>query len=493
MVIFLVKKLTNVFWVGIVGLLLVLNAFYVLGSNTSENNNVEYKQTTTRPVFEGLSQDSNGSIIVLRDNTNHQGAVILANKGDNVTVIYSFTGGTNETLPLIFGDDGDSGNGLSWTEPTPMIYDFERTNQSTTGDAFYNFTFHVNSDFIVFLVRLNNYEDDYRIPNIITTGVRIESELLEEFYTNFDQIGVNLTLYNYNITEYGLQYRVDNANHDNEFSNVTIPYNGSGDNDTLTATISETFPEGTTLEIRAFIRYFDNITQEYRYYHDNKAHLVTIIDGTPTITVNAPRYTNKFNVSISWSAEAPKGNITEAKIDWGDGSAEQTITNVSITEAFHVYADEGEYNITLKIFAGTAYGTKNAIVLIDQQMPTGTITIKDNVTTIVSGLRKVTFVISATDNAGGSGLEKFVVETDEGNVFEFDPSETEVTLEFLNFGPHTVNLTIYDKAGNTYTTSVSFILENNTIPQDSPVPFPFGLTSIVGLVALSVVLLRRRH
>ncbi|MHA1685857.1 MAG: hypothetical protein ACTSYD_05525 [Candidatus Heimdallarchaeaceae archaeon] len=490
----MVKKLTRVFWIGIIGLLLIVNVHAVFGTQVSEHGDLTFNATGARPVFKGLSEGSDGQIIVARDDSQHQGAVILANKGDNVTVIYSFEEGNNETLPLIFGDDGNSGNNLSWTTPTPMIYDVERTNQSTTNEAFYNFTFHVNSDFIVFLVRLNNYEDDYKIPNIITTGVRIESDFVDEYYTQFDDINMTLTFYKYNITEYGLQYRVDTEGHTGEFSNVTFTYSGSGDNITLYANFTHTFPIGTTLDVRPFIKYYDSTVGEFRYYHENKAHLITIIDGTPTITLHYPQFTNSLNVSISWEVEFPKGNLTQTKIDWGDDSAEQVITNTSITEAYHLYSSDGKYNITVTAYAGTAVGSKTEEILIDRTAPQGTITLKEeNVTTITSGLKRVTFLIDAKDNKDGSGIEKYLVVTDEGNAYEYEPSIKEITLEFLDFGPHTVNLTVYDKAGNTYTTSVSFVLTHSTIPEDSPLPFPFGLFSIIGLVAISLFVLRKRR
>jgi len=457
-----------------------------------ESNIIVHKETIYRPVFEGLSAGSNGTIIVERDTANHQGAIIKANIGDNITILYSYKGGTNTTLPKIFGDDGNSGNNLSWTEPLTMIYDKERTELEGGTTAYYNYTLHVNSDFIVFIVRLGNYEDPFMIPNIITTGVRIESAFLEDFYTQFDQISMNVTMYNYNISTFGLMYRKVTPEYDEPFKNVTVALTEEGTVGVHNISFANQFAPGAELEVRAFIQQFDNQTKEYRYLHENKAHIITIIDGRPTINLNAKEFTNKLNVSISWNATAPKANITAIEIDWGDESVLEQINNVSITQASHVYSAAGKYNITLIAHAGAAIANKTVSILIDQTAPTGNIMVKNNETIVTNGMKEVTFVVTASDNEDGSGLEKIVLSTDEGNIYEYKPEKNEITLTFLDFGAHTVNLTVYDKAGNTYTTSTTFILDAPEIPKDSPVPFPFGLITIVSLVTIAIILRKAR-
>ena len=70
-----------------------------------------------------------------------------------------------------------------------MNYDAEATLSNGGGvSAWYNYTFNLTSQFVVFRARYGEYEDDLNIPNIITTEVWLESDFTSEYYTEFVRI-----------------------------------------------------------------------------------------------------------------------------------------------------------------------------------------------------------------------------------------------------------------------------------------------------------------
>ncbi len=459
-----------------------------------------------RPFFN--YGDENTTVLRSRDNNQYQGAIVEAEEDQNVTIWYGYSGGTNTSAPYIFGDDGTYENeSLSWDEGKLLTYDNETTVETGGGVyAYYNYSFVMESEFLVVYGRYGEYEDVMGvpdgIPNLITTGVWIESEFKQETYTQFDLIDMNITAHYYNLTSYGLMYREVLPDHSGEFQNVTVIQDRVGDYANLTASFSHSYGADTQIEVRAFIQHFDNMTQEYRYLYENKAHMITLVDGTPEVDVTTSRYTNSYNVSLSWSASATNANITSVDIDWDDLSSIETIINMSQFTVYHLYSSLGEYNISLTINASDATVNANTLVLIEQDDPTGTIFIKGsddslldpdvlNVTSIETGVRELTFVIESSDT-GGSGVEKMVVLTDEGNsAAVFD--EEEITIQFLEYGVHEITFRVYDNAGNIYEKAFFVELIKPEDPSGSPIPFPFGVLSIFGLVAIALLYKKMRR
>ncbi|UJG41844.1 MAG: hypothetical protein K9W45_05115 [Candidatus Heimdallarchaeum aukensis] len=474
--------------------ILVLLFGQITTSNAIRINTIQsaqlIKAVSSKPVF-----DTSDPIPTFdRDDENYQGALIIAEPSKNVTNVtiwYKLDGGDNTTIPYLFGDDG--GFNLSWTEPTPMIYDVEKSNNSDI--AYYNYTFDIKSDFIMFRAWYGEWEDEMNIPNVITTGVRIETYFLRSFYTQYDQIDMNISLYNYNITGYGVKYREFTPHHDEIFQNVTFSLTDEGVYTNVSAAITHSFSPGTQIEIRAFIVQFDNFTETERIYTENVAHIVTLSEGTPEITLKSDRYTNNLNVSVEWNATPISGEITAVEFNWGDGTVE-TLANLSIHTVYHLYDEAKEYNITINVEAGASFGNKTITILIDQLNPSGSIFVIDNdddpndYNITINGPKNVEIVYNTTDE-GGSGVQKVRIETDEGNAYELTSANGTYTVEFLNFGYHTVYLKVYDNAGNVYTTSITFFIHGVTQPKDIGVPFS-TFAIIVGIISLAVVMKKRK-
>jgi len=474
-----------------------------------QETNLPSLSTTYRPVFQYA--DENATEIFPRNETANWGAVIEADLYQNVTIWYNYYQGDNISLVRLFGDDGNSSNDiLSWleTEPTFMTYDNETTVEDGAGIyAYYNYTFNLSSEFILFRAKLGEHEDELKVPNMITTGVRIRSWFNQEFYTQYDPIDMDISLLNYNITSYGLMYRDISEGYSETFKNVTVALTQNGTSDIVTTSFSHSYEPDTRLDVRAFIVHFDNITKEYRVLVENQAHIITIVDGNPELKVTSLSYTNSLNVSIKWEAELPKANFTSFDIDWNDGTGIETyipptVSNISRHTLYHLYTSPGKYNISVTANAYSASSTKIAKVLIDQTSPTGIIKIKmingtyvdpdlSNPLPLSDTSKQVTFLVSGIDT-GGSGIDQISIESDEGNkVARADNGE--LTLSFLEYRIYSIDLEILDKAGNEYSLTIFIELLKPGEPSWVPVPFPFGFVTILGLFTLAVIYLKRKR
>lgn len=466
------------------------------------------KAINYRPVF--WKTDANTTEIVERYPANNTGAVIKADIYANVTIWYTYVGGDNESAPLLFGDDGTIGPGsLSWTEGTLMTYDNETTVSKNDGLGYYNYTFNMSSQFVTFRARYGLYEDDIGVPNVITIDIWLNSSLIQDFYTQYDEIDMNIRMRRYNITNYGLVYREvitdpEDPDYRTNFQNITVPYveDGSSIAKVVNATTLDTFPVDTELDVRAFVTHYDNVTLQERVFFENDADIVTIVDGNPQMNITHTRYTNSLNVSVNWEAEAPKLNITTVEIDWDDSTGLDIYADLPKHTAYHLYSETGEYSINVTAYAYGAHISKFATVLIETEVPDGEIllqlangTMIDptslETTKIESKDKRITFYFNGSDT-GGSEIDKFVIETDEGNLFEFLNAATAI-IAFLEYGVHDIYFRIYDKSGNIYEIQFQIELTIPPEPTDMPVPYPFGVISFLGLVALAFIYLRKKR
>jgi hypothetical protein len=461
-----------------------------------------------RPVF--WKADANTTELVERYPINNTGAVVKADLYSNVTIWYTYVGGDNESAPLLFGDDGTTGpTSLSWTEGTLMTYDNETTVTKNDGLGYYNYTFNMSSQFVTFRARYGLYEDDIGVPNIITTGLWLNSSFIQDFYTQYDQIDMNIKMRKYNITNYGLVYRevitdpVD-PDYTTNFVNVTIPFieDGSTISKTVNATTVDTFPVDTELDVRAFVTHYDNVTMQERIFFENDADIVTIADGNPQMNVTHTRYTNSLNVSVYWEAAAPKLNITSVEIDWDDATGIDVYSDLPKHTAYHLYAAAAEYEITLTAYAYGASISEEVTILIDTELPEGEILVRLQNGTFVNPLmvetqdietedRRITLFVNGSDT-GGSDMQKLVIETDEGNLYEYLNAD-EVTISFLEYGMHEVYFRVYDNSDNFVEYSFSINLTEPPEPTMGPVPYPFGVISLLGLVAIAIIYLRKKR
>ena len=360
----------------------------------------------------------------------------------------------------------------------------------------------MTSNFFAFRARYGLYEDDYGLYNLISAdGTRVRSFFYESFYTQLEDITMNMTLYNYNITGYGIKYRDVTENYEGEFSNVTYSLDTDGDEGSLNVTFAHSFESGTVVQAQAFILQKDNMTGFSRVYEENHINTFTVADATPVIELNVPRYTNNLNVSLFWNTTVLNGAITAFEIDWGDLSGVQTI-NISDHNYNHLYSSVGEYEIVATAYADFLVSNLTVKVLIEQINPTYAVKIikpngeviepnETDIPLIVVETLKLDFILNGSDS-GGSGIQGITLSTDEGNSVEI-AEDGIVTIHFVEEGIREITITVIDLAGNEHSGSFFINITLKELSGDVPVPFPFGITTIVGLVSVAIFLYLRKR
>ncbi len=487
------------FFIPLILLTLLCSVNFISTSMSKLDDNQTFQPELNagiRPVFAGT--DENATEVYSRHPTIQRGALYQADIYDNVTFWYTYQGGDNNSAPFLFIDDG---NDTYNPEGERMQFDEAKTVIESDGSAYYNFTFNMTSNFFAFRARYGEFEDDFGLYNIITADETwVRSFFWESYYTQLEDINMNLTIYNYNITGYGFKYRDVSENYDGDFENITVSLDVGGEERTLNESFSHSFDSETLVQVQAFIIQRDNMTGTNRTFSENWINVFTVADATPVIELVVPKYTNVLNVSLKWNTTVLNGNITAFEIDWGDLSGIQII-NISDHNYNHVYASVGEYNITAFAYANFLVSNETVTVLIEQInpigsvkiiSPTGVILIPNStyVHQIIVETKQLDFILNGSDS-GGSGIERIILSTDEGNAVELGEDGV-VTIHFMELGHRTLTITVIDLAGNEFSDSFVIFLELKELPGDHPVPFPFGITTVIGFVSIAVFLYLRK-
>lgn len=444
-----------------------------------------------RPIFAGT--DGNATKIYDRLPQYLRGALYQADLYNNVTLWYKFLGGDNESAPILFMDDGQ---GTYAPEGFLLQHDEAKTVIESDGSAYYNFTFNMTSNFYEFRARYGEFEDDYGLYNIITADeTEARSFFWEPFYTQLEEISMNLTIYNYNITGYGFKYRDVTDNYDGEFENVTYSLVSAGEEISLNASFAHSFEKDMVVQVQAFILNYDNMTDSYRFFTENWFNTFTVADASPIIELEITDYANYLNnIHLFWNTTVLNGNITAFEIDWGDLSGIEVV-NISVHNYYHNYSSVGEYEITVTAYANFLTSNLTANLLIEQISPSSTVKIltpdgrelEPNSTYIHEievETKQLDFRINGSDS-GGSGIQRIILSTDEGNSVEI-PEGGVVTIHFVELGLRELTITVIDFAGNENSESFFINLVLKELPGDFPVPYPFGITTIIGLFSIAI-------
>ncbi|MHA1199501.1 MAG: hypothetical protein ACTSQF_09265, partial [Candidatus Heimdallarchaeaceae archaeon] len=413
---------------------------------------------------------------------------------NNVTLWYSFLGGDNESAPILLMDDG---KGTYDTDGFLLQHDEAKTVIESDGSAYYNFTFNMTSNFYAFRARYGEFEDDYGLYNVITADeTDVRSFFWEPFYTQLEEISMNVTIYNYNITGYGFKYRDVTENYDGEFENVTYSLDSDGDEISLNASFVHSFEKEAKVQVQAFISQYDNTTDSYRFFSENWVNTFTVVDASPIIELEVTEYANYLdNIHLFWNTTVLNDEITAFDIDWGDLSGIESV-NISIHNYYHNYSSVGEYEITVTAYANLLSSNLTVNLLIEQITPSGSASIitpegiilelNSTYTHVIEvETKQLDFILNGSDS-GGSNIERIILSTDEGNSVEIFEDGV-VTLHFVEPGLRELTITVIDFAGNEFSESVFIFLELKEPPGDFPVPYPFGITTIIGLFSIAIL------
>ncbi|MCE7742586.1 MAG: hypothetical protein GOP50_09020, partial [Candidatus Heimdallarchaeota archaeon] len=277
--------------------------------------------------------------------------------------------------------------------------------------------------------------------------------------------------------------------------NVTYSLVSAGEEISLNASFAHSFEKDMVVQVQAFILNYDNMTDSYRFFTENWFNTFTVADASPIIELEITDYANYLNnIHLFWNTTVLNGNITAFEIDWGDLSGIEVV-NISVHNYYHNYSSVGEYEITVTAYANFLTSNLTANLLIEQISPSSTVKIltpdgrelEPNSTYIHEievETKQLDFRINGSDS-GGSGIQRIILSTDEGNSVEI-PEGGVVTIHFVELGLRELTITVIDFAGNENSESFFINLVLKELPGDFPVPYPFGITTIIGLFSIAI-------
>ncbi len=206
---------------------------------------------------------------------------------------------------------------------------------------------------------------------------------------------------------------------------------------------------------------------------------VTVGLSQPTVSVtgNASSLTgDSYSLSIT-AAPAAGSSLSTLKVDWGDGSAVQTLAT-NATSATHTFTAVGTPNITVTATdANTAIATATKVVTVSLPLPTLSISGSATASTNVS----YTLSITAAP-AAGSTLSSLKVDWGDGSALEtLSNSAVSATHTFTAVGTPTITLTATDT--NTATASAT---QGVTVSLSQPTVTVSGNTTVDTGISYSV-------
>ena len=155
------------------------------------------------------------------------------------------------------------------------------------------------------------------------------------------------------------------------------------------------------------------------------------------------------NFIVTPVAVAGGTSIQNVTVNWGDGSAEQSLGPISgATNVTHAFTNTGNFNVVAT--ATDAIGQRSTSTLsvsVQRIAPTVTITPATATTTAGSTL---TFTVSATPGTGGPPVQNIrVIASPGGQQVYSGPSGGGFTHTFTTAGTHTLTATATDAANST--------------------------------------------
>jgi hypothetical protein len=219
---------------------------------------------------------------------------------------------------------------------------------------------------------------------------------------------------------------------------------------------------------------------------DSVAFSVVLDDVDPTVSITSPEDGSEMDsssVTVAWAASDGNGSgieTTELQLDEG---AWQTVTGTSYALSS---LSEGLHTVSVRVTDGAGNTASDSVTFtVDTVDPTLSITSPEDGWETED--TSVTIEWTCTDT--GSGVDRVEVSLDGGS-FESADTATEHTYDGLAAGEHTVEVRVYDDAGNMAESSVTFtVSEGGGI---STIVLVGILLVVVIVVVAAVMLLKRK-
>lgn len=220
------------------------------------------------------------------------------------------------------------------------------------------------------------------------------------------------------------------------------------------------------------------------------------VDVTPpTASITTPTSGSDVasgSVQVTWTASDATSGLDRIGVTVDSGAP------VSLPATATSYAAAGVLDGSHTIRVRAIDRTGNAVVVsvtftVDTARPT--VSIASPTTGSVATSSSVTVTWSTSDAT--SGIDRAEVSVDGGAAQRVSGTETAYTAEGLADGSHTITLIVYDRAGNSASSSVTFRVDTAIFSPSGPygiAPLAGSIVSvIVAIVASSVALLRHRR
>ena len=203
---------------------------------------------------------------------------------------------------------------------------------------------------------------------------------------------------------------------------------------------------------------------------------VSIANVAPTITLggaNSGFEGSDYTLTINSPTDPGNDTISAYIIDWGDGSATQTVTNPG--DVIHVYADDDAYTISLTLVDEDGTYIDAAVKTVNINNVAPTIALSDG--GAVDEGAVYTLTLGAVTDPGDDTVDRYLVDWGDGSdvePFDVDGDQTHV---YADNGTYTVRVSLRDEDGTFSNVATQTVVITNvapTIAVTAPTPVDEG-------------------
>ncbi|MCE7742086.1 MAG: hypothetical protein GOP50_06475 [Candidatus Heimdallarchaeota archaeon] len=332
---------------------------------------------------------------------------------------------------------------------------------------------------------------------------------LEDKLTDVDNIRLNITTYNTTETEsFGINYYVEeSADNDTRIipwtetaatlNQTYYEINAADNNETIREYLVSlgSFSAGNILFYEAYNIYYGE------YYNETYGQMnrLTIHDSLPSLSLFPlnSSYINRNNITFWYTADIARGEITEATLDFDDGSPIEILGTGDDNITYHIYPEvTGSFNATLNVTINIIRetdvpilinNTANVVIYLDFEPPELTILDRtSNDTDIVDGYVELYF--DYTDDY--TGIFRVWVFWGDGTTSNVT-GDNYVNHYYTNSSTYIITIMAEDKAGNQFNLTIIYNVVFPEIPIITPTPFAI-IPAIFSIMLVGYVVKKKK-
>jgi Big-like domain-containing protein len=213
----------------------------------------------------------------------------------------------------------------------------------------------------------------------------------------------------------------------------------------------------------------------------------------PSVRIDAPsgNFVGTSSVAVSWTAADVGSGLAEVDVSL-DGGTPSVLPGTARSDTLSPVSD-GPHTIRVTVIDAAGNTASAAVsVTIDTALPAITITAPESGRVIPSADTTISF----TSGDVGSGIDRIEIVVDSGSAARLGATDTSYAVKGLSPGDHRVDVTVYDRAGNSRTVTVTFRVDTSFFSLSGPYGYAgIGVVaaSLVGIVVAAVAIARRRR